>query len=278
MRNIDKKLELNGSYVSYRHLASYHMPMHEHDTLQILIPLEGSCYDIAWVLEDMTTESKPLGVCDICIIPPYLKHEVRWSNIAHFISLYITPHYIQEHIESSFDVQNNIIEEHIGFNDQTLYQLAQSMSRYFSQAKTINYKYLNAILTVVSQHIITNYLKCEGDDQLQHDDFSQIPCVKIRQAVMFIQNNLNNSLSVEEIADSVGMSYYHFIRTFKDNMGVSPAKFHMLQRIEKAKEMLNCGEKIIDVAIELGFSNQAHFSNAFVKFVGITPGKFTGYQ
>ena len=277
IKNIDKKIELNGNHISYRSLASYHMPMHDHEALQILIPMAGSHYEITWCLEDKTTESKPLGVADICIIPPYLEHEVRWTNAANLINLYITSQYINDHMEGGFDAQQNIIEARIGFDDQMLYPLAHSIRHYFEQSKTLNRKYCDAILTVVSQHIVSNYLRNETDNQVLFNDFSQIPCAKIREAILFTQNNLDRNLTVQEIADSVAMSHYHFMRTFKEMIGMPPSKFHMMQRIEKAKEMLSRGERIIDVAMALGFSSQSHFSHVFVRSVGTTPRQFANH-
>ncbi|MBX2807009.1 MAG: AraC family transcriptional regulator [Cellvibrionaceae bacterium] len=276
MNAIDKKIQLQGNSISYRNLGSYHMPMHDHSALQVLIPLEGSHYEITWALENKDTESKSLGVADICLIPPLLAHEVRWSNCANFISLYITPEYLNDHVEGGFDKEADIIEALIGFDDPLLYQLAQSLTHYFRVSEASNKLYFTAVLTVVAQHIVSNYhRKCAN--KLLFNDFEQIPCAKIRDAIIYIQNSLDRTLPIEEIADNVKMSHYHFMRTFKEAVGLSPSKFHMQQRIEKAKVLLAQKTPILDVALALGFSSQSHFSNVFTKAVGVTPRKYANH-
>jgi AraC family transcriptional regulator len=70
------------------------------------------------------------------------------------------------------------------------------------------------------------------------------------------------------------MSHYHFMRVFKESVGMPASRFHTMQRIEKAKELLLKDERIVDVAHALGFSSQAHFGNVFARTVGVTPRKF----
>lgn len=272
--NIDRNIELNGNRISYRNLPSYHFSMHDHNAVQILIPLENSHYEITWALEAKETESKLLGAADISLIPPLLEHEVRWTNCANFINVYITPKFIHDHIDEHFDVQDNIFEAEIGIEDRFIYHLGHSIrSHFLKHQDDNNYKYLDSVLTVLSQHLVDNYIKSNTEPVL-FNDLSQLPCEKIREAILYMYNNLDRNLSVEEIADSVGMSHYHFTRVFREMIGMPPAKFHTQQRIDKAKELLSTHRQIIDVANELGFSSQSHFSNVFTKSVGITPRKF----
>ena len=162
---------------------------------------------------------------------------------------------------------------HIGFEDPLLFHLGRSVRTHFLQAGRRNYKYIQALLGVVAQHILDTCLQSEGPPVL-YNDYGQIPCEKIRDAMMIIANNLDRPLSIEQIADQVGMSHYHFMRVFKQSVGMPASRFHTMQRIEKAKELLLKNERIIDVAHALGYSSQAHFSNVFARMVGITPHKF----
>ena len=274
VHNIDKKIEIRGNRVSYRNLTSYHMPTHSHNAVQVLVPLQGAHFEITWALEEKETESKPLGASDVCLIPPLLEHEVRWSNMANFVNFYITPEFIQDYVDPEFDTQDHIFDTLIGLEDSFIFQLGQSVRHYFlKHPDTHDYKYLDSILHVLAQHLVDNYLK-DDTEKLLFNDYAQIPCPKIRESILYIQNHVERSISIEEIADSVNMSHYHFIRTFKEMVGMTPAKFHMMQRIDKAKELLRKKQKIVDVAMGLGFSSQSHFSNVFTKSVGVTPGKY----
>ena len=76
-------------------------------------------------------------------------------------------------------------------------------------------------------------------------------------------------------AAAAGMSPFHFSRLFKKSTGKSPYQFVLQRRIERAKKLLrNSTRSLADVGGELGFSHQSHFTSAFRKQVGATPGAY----
>ena len=80
---------------------------------------------------------------------------------------------------------------------------------------------------------------------------------------------------VAALAASVAMPVRTFRRRFKASFGVSPQQWLIRQRIERAQWLLRCTRTpLCDIAVELGFAHQAHFSEAFVRAVGVTPGQF----
>jgi len=269
----DKNIELNGNKISYRSLPSYNMKFHNHEALQLLIPLDNANYEITWELEDNGTECKTLSVGDICIIPPFLGHAVRWVSCAHFVNIYIPLKYICEATDNIYDKDSDIFLEQIGIRDQFIFHLGQSLKQMFLMKKDGNIKYFDAVIILLSNYLVNNYMISSEEVEKNNVD-SNSPCEKIRRSIMYMSNNINKNLSVEEIASEVGISQYHFIRLFRKQVGMSPVRYHMLQRIEKSKELLLEQEKIVDIAYNLGFSSQSHFSNAFLRSVGVTPLKF----
>ncbi len=92
----------------------------------------------------------------------------------------------------------------------------------------------------------------------------------------YIQDNLTQDISLEAIANELGISRYYFCRLFKKSTGVSPHQYVIQCRIDRAKKLLSQKHKnIADVALQVGFTNQSHFSKHFKRIVGITPKKFS---
>lgn len=81
--------------------------------------------------------------------------------------------------------------------------------------------------------------------------------------------------SLQDTANRFGMDKFKFLRLFKSQTGLTPNNYFILKRIEKSKALLTEGRELLDVAIELGFYDAAHFCNHFRKFTGIFPGAFT---
>ncbi|MDJ0626078.1 MAG: AraC family transcriptional regulator [Candidatus Caenarcaniphilales bacterium] len=128
-------------------------------------------------------------------------------------------------------------------------------------------------------HYVHQTYAIEHKREILFNDLEQIPCAKIRDAVNFIFNNIERNLSVEEIAQAGDMSQFHFFRMFKKTIGMSATRFHMVQRLEKAKDMLVNSEKpIAGIASDLGFFSQDYFSTNFSKYIGQTPAKFRRTQ
>ena len=93
-----------------------------------------------------------------------------------------------------------------------------------------------------------------------------------QQVLEYIQEQYQQNITVEELAEAAAMSVAHFSRLFKKATGQSPMAFVMAYRIEQAKKKLsNPHTPIIDVALECGFADQSHFNRVFKKHQGTTP-------
>jgi len=87
-----------------------------------------------------------------------------------------------------------------------------------------------------------------------------------------IENGLANGVTLNDLAREVGLSRAHFARAFKTSTGVPPHQFVTSRRIERAKELLRHSDQpLADIALTVGFSSQAHFTDQFRRITGITP-------
>ncbi|EPG2225961.1 TPA: AraC family transcriptional regulator [Acinetobacter baumannii] len=81
-------------------------------------------------------------------------------------------------------------------------------------------------------------------------------------------------ISLEELAQRVGLSRYAIIRLFKANVGLTPHAFQINLKINQAREQLKKGVPLAELAVNLGFSDQSHFHKAFKAHTGVTPRQF----
>ncbi len=78
-------------------------------------------------------------------------------------------------------------------------------------------------------------------------------------------------LTVDEMAQNAFISKYHFIRSFKAEVGLTPHQFQIQNRIRKAQRLIHKAETITEVALTTGFCDQSHFIKQFEKYVGLPP-------
>ncbi len=84
-----------------------------------------------------------------------------------------------------------------------------------------------------------------------------------------------DGVSLESLAETAGLSRFHFARAFRESTGESPHAYLTRLRLERARELLHQSSRSIAViAAEAGFSSQAHLSSVFRKHFRETPGAF----
>jgi RpiB/LacA/LacB family sugar-phosphate isomerase len=102
-----------------------------------------------------------------------------------------------------------------------------------------------------------------------------IPPRRLARIVEHIRKNLDTPLAVGTLSRMAQMSQSHFSKMFKLSTGIAPHQFVLQERINRSKELLRQDEaKIVDVALQVGFENQAHFTTVFGNLVGMTPRQF----
>ncbi len=80
--------------------------------------------------------------------------------------------------------------------------------------------------------------------------------------------------SLEEIANHVNLSKYHFQRVFKKWVGISPKDYLQFITLEKAKESLRKGQSTLETSYNIGLSGNSRLHDLFIKIEACTPGEF----
>lgn len=98
--------------------------------------------------------------------------------------------------------------------------------------------------------------------------------VRIGRVVVFIEEHLEEPLSLDRMADEANLSKYYFSRLFRDEVGQTPWAYVREARLKKAKTLLEQGIAPVTAAVESGFFDQSHFTKALKDAEGKTPGQY----
>ena len=94
----------------------------------------------------------------------------------------------------------------------------------------------------------------------------------IHEALTYIEQNFQNDITVEDIAEICGLNRSYFGKIFKDSTGKTPQQFLLTYRMIKATELLKLTRLSVgDISNAVGYANQLHFSRAFKNVYGIPP-------
>lgn len=97
---------------------------------------------------------------------------------------------------------------------------------------------------------------------------------RIAKAISFIESRLNNQPGLNEIAQHVHLSPYHFQRLFSRWAGVTPKRFLQVLTLERAKQLLRDSKPVLEVSDALGLSSGSRLYDHFVQLEAVTPGEY----
>ena len=100
----------------------------------------------------------------------------------------------------------------------------------------------------------------------------------IRRVCALIDADPARHRSLSEFANVAHMSPYHFAHVFSRETGLPVHQYAETARIRHAKTMLRQGSSIANIALDLGFADQSHFTRRYKQFEGVTPGQYQKSQ
>lgn len=96
----------------------------------------------------------------------------------------------------------------------------------------------------------------------------------ISQAQAYLKAHYAESISIETLAQQVGLSPFYLIRSFRQQVGLPPHSYQRHWQLVQAKRSLHSDQPIAEIAIANGFYDQSHLNRAFKQAFGVTPGQY----
>lgn len=128
--------------------------------------------------------------------------------------------------------------------------------------------YVESLSLALASYVYARYAGAERREPVR-------AALPVDALIRFIEEHLEQSIGLLELAAIAGYSPQHFTRLFKQAFGRSPHQYVLERRIERAKSLLrDRGLSITSVALQCGFASQAHFNTAFKARTGLTPGAY----
>lgn len=107
------------------------------------------------------------------------------------------------------------------------------------------------------------------------DSQKEIDFNRIAKAISYIRQNFKSQPSLDEVAEKVNLSPFHFQRMFKEWAGVSPKKFLQYTSVQYARRLLrNEQATLFDASVETGLSGSSRLHDLFITIEGMTPAEY----
>jgi len=110
---------------------------------------------------------------------------------------------------------------------------------------------------------------------LTRGDSAQVKSPIVEQAALYYHSEYQNPLTVQEYADKQGISCCWFIRTFKQQTGLTPLQYLTRIRVNKAIDLFNTGSfNVQEASAMIGYDDPLYFSRVFKKMMGLSPRQY----
>ena len=130
------------------------------------------------------------------------------------------------------------------------------------------------VIELIKKEISMNY-KSDSIRYLYYYLYEKIIFNNEYKCIKYIKEHFTEEISVSKLADLQNYNVNYFTDWFKSKIGCTPSHYIRSMRIEKAKELLHCKSmRIIDVAVQVGYGNNASFSKAFKEVTKMSPAEY----
>ncbi|MCC3506788.1 MULTISPECIES: AraC family transcriptional regulator [unclassified Microcoleus] len=209
---------------------------------------------------------------DFYLYPADRSGFTRWHSIDKTLHIVIKPEFLNKVARDAECISPEKIEllPVLKTRDRKLENLVQLFLTEIDEGGFGEKAYLESLSSLFGIQLLRRY--CTVTPKFREYTCNGLAPYQLSVVLEYIQAHLGSDLSLDTMADQIGMSRCYFATQFKQSMGIAPHQYVNQQRIAQAKECLRSQKlSISDIAIECGFSNQSHLTKVFKQQTGTTP-------
>ncbi|WP_198156857.1 helix-turn-helix transcriptional regulator [Aquincola tertiaricarbonis] len=241
------------------------------DSVDILVPTDtanlSATYRVGQGRDRTTFLRAPL----VSVVPPALPHTLADRPGTNTLVLSIAAPFFHQVARALGGDDTALVEPH-ATADPLIREVGDAAERDVRARRLPDARYMESLAMVLAVHVARKYAVLRSTTAAA---LGGLAPHKLRCVHNHICEHLGETIRVEQLAAAVQLSPFHFARMFKQSTGQSPHLYVLMQRVERAKALLTGTDTaLIDVAANVGFRTQGHFTGVFHRYAGFTPRAF----
>jgi AraC family transcriptional regulator len=204
-------------------------------------------------------------------------YDVRWRAVSpepfETMLVFVELPVLQRALEEVFrtDATHARLRDASAFSDEALNSLLGLLREELMRGQA-SPLFVEAVAQAIAIHLAREY---GVTDEESHSSSPSLPGHKLRQITNWMAEHLTEEFNLERLASQAGLSRFHFQRLFKAATGVSPSRYHINLRMEEARRLLRETKmSVVDVALEVGYTNPSHFAQLFRRETSLSPSDY----
>ena len=238
----------------------------DHHTLSLYIADGYECYH-----KTRSGWQNGGGPDRFCLMPKNTVSSWDVRGDLSFVHMYCTDDHLRQVIEQTWDRSPaSILVDELTFEeDKQITLLYRHFLLSCQWQENSNQLMLSSATNLLVTHLARHYTHLQWSLPTVRGGLSPSVLNRVKE---YIHGHLSSPLQLSQLAETAGLSEYHFARMFKQSMGVAPHQYVMTARLSRAESLLrNTQLDITTIALDCGFSSTSHFSNRFKSLRGVAP-------
>jgi AraC-like DNA-binding protein len=242
------------SEVLHAYFPRHAYPLHTHDTWTLLVVDTGA------VRFDLESHEHAALRSRVTLLPPFVPHDGRSVTADGFRKRVV---YLEA--DTLGVRRTGRAVDHPGWDDPALraevHLLHESMRGPGDEFEA------ESRLALVTERLRAHL------DHVPEPSTSRDPGLAARLQDL-LDEHVIDGITLAAAADLLGAHPTHLVRAFRREVGIPPHRYLTGRRLDRARRMLLAGHRPADVAVEVGFHDQAHLTRHFRRMLGVTPGAY----
>jgi AraC family transcriptional regulator len=234
---------------------------------------EGKTFRMDWRAASDRLRSNEIVSDNAHVVDARLPFWVRSQASMSFFAIAMDAAFVKQIWETEFGRTGDFeLRTAIGVQDLVIKRIALLGRKELSEGGIGGRLYAEGLGTALAVHLLRRYGTSPSARVMHKGGIASRP---LRRVIDYINEHLQDELSLAELARTAKLSPHHFVTAFKAGTGISPHQYVIKRRLERARDLLRRKENTIsEIAYAVGFSSQSHLTAHFRRMTGLTPWKF----
>lgn len=260
-----------GITIELHRIASLEMPEHYIEGHRLAINV-GQPVQFDWK-EGSRWQTTLLKPGEFCLQTHGEINFPRWQGKFEFLAIALNPHFVAQAFQDTSVAENCSFQTRRGSYDSTIADFSHRFKRELETRSYCGRLYGESLALAFALHLVESHR--DRPEKLPRP-IGRLAARQLKAGVEYIHDHLDEDLSLINLAEQLNLSSFHFARLFKNSLGVSPHQYILQNRIDRAKKLIatSTDSNLTEIGLRVGFFDQAHFTKAFKRTVGVTPRSF----
>lgn len=260
-----------GITVEFHRISSLELPEHYIDGHRLAVNI-GQPVHYEWK-EGNSWRRMTLNPGDFCLQTHGDINFPRWWGNFEFVAIALDPRFVSQAFQDTGVSENINFRTRRGETDAVIADFTHRFKTELASGSYCGTLYGESLAVAFALHLIEYH---SNPPLKLRKTSGRLSSQQLKQIIEYVHEHLSEEVSLVSLAEQMNLSAFHFARLFKNSLGLSPHQYLLQNRVERAKKLIVIADKpdLTDIGLQVGFYDQAHFTKAFKRLVGISPKGF----